>query len=121
MSRPLSDMLEIIAGVKVDNAGDFSYSIKFEISSHIASYDNIPFHTEEINTDTFYPKKTWPTKHEAIDAMIDSLQRIKLEDQKECNHYWIAEQAELLLAGYEVPLNPASNKKRCNLCGVYDE
>jgi hypothetical protein len=42
-------------------------------------------------------------------------------DPEPCYHFWIAEQAELLLQGYDVTLTPELNKIKCSLCGIYRE
>ncbi len=39
------------------------------------------------------------------------------QKSKHCEHYWIAEPADCLIAGFDIPLTPTVNKTRCNKCG----
>ncbi len=58
----------------------------------------------------------YPKLQEKIQSMID-----ELIEQEPCIHYWIAEQAELLLPGYDAPLTPTLNRIKCSMCGVSKE
>lgn len=63
--------------MKPINDGDITFSIRFEIKSNIMRGIIGGFDCEEIGTDTFEPTRVYQTKAEAIDALIDSLLKIK--------------------------------------------
>lgn len=59
------------------NDGDITFSIRFEIKSHIMKGQFSEFDCVEIGTDTFEPTRVYQSKKEAIDSLIDSLLKIK--------------------------------------------
>ncbi len=98
------------------------YSIKFEIVHTVNNVDGIDvFHGEEISTDIYHPTITWDTKFEAIDACIHALEKIKKEQQNDCEHYFITDTPPLTLAGGKVvTAMPEKLINRCRLCGVHE-